>query len=128
MKIFITILLISFFSTFCKAQVIDDFAYLTEEVKTTSNPYLQTAKKNKNEIELMFSVLFSFYKNYISSQDLQKCSFTPSCSEYAFIAVRKKGVFIGMLSGFDRLTRCHSLSKKQYPIDHTTHLLYDPVE
>ena len=86
------------------------------------------AKNNTNEIQLLFSGLFLFYKNFISSQDGSSCAFTPSCSEYGMIAVKKQGVIIGVINTFDRLTRCNGFNPDKYPIHSETHLFYDPVE
>ncbi len=35
------------------------------------------------------------------------CRFTPTCSEYFILAVRKHGVFRGTSKGMLRITRCH---------------------
>ncbi|WP_081457036.1 membrane protein insertion efficiency factor YidD [Marivirga tractuosa] len=82
---------------------------------------------NTNEIQFVFSGLFLFYKSFISSQDAQSCSFTPSCSVYALEAVKKQGVLKGMMNGFDRLSRCNSLSPEKYEVDPETKLLIDPL-
>jgi hypothetical protein len=45
----------------------------------------------------VFSGLFLFYKSFVSSQDAQSCSFTPSCSVYALEAVKNQGnVYLGV--------------------------------
>ena len=85
-------------------------------------------KGAKNEIDVMFTGLFIFYKSFISSQDGNSCTFTPSCSEYALQSIQKYGVVIGMLSAFDRLERCNGLSPELYKINPETHLFSDPVE
>lgn len=71
---------------------------------------------------------FLFYKNYISSQDGQSCSFTPSCSEYSIEAIRTHGFLHGYAAGFDRLTRCHGFSRNHYERDPRTGLALDPVQ
>ena len=86
------------------------------------------ARQNQNEIEMILSGMFLFYKRFISSQDAQHCGFTPSCSEFALRSIQKKGVFIGTLMGFDRLARCNGLSPENYTRDLHSHLLIDPVE
>ena len=89
-------------------------------------PRYNQAKGNKNEIQVIFSGLFLFYKQFISSQDLPAtCNFHPSCSEYGILSVKKNGMFIGVFSTFDRLTRCNGLNKEQYVRDEKTRRLLD---
>jgi len=83
------------------------------------------AKGNTNEIQAIFSGLFLFYKYAISSQDLNKCSFTPSCSEYGLLSIKKNGFIIGIMSTIDRLQRCNGLSPDKYEIDMDAKLLID---
>jgi len=82
---------------------------------------------SRNEFQLLFSGLFLFYKSFVSSQDGQQCSFTPSCSVYGMEAVKEKGVLKGMVLTFDRLTRCNGLSPEKYSIDPETGKFYDPI-
>ncbi|RUA32170.1 MAG: membrane protein insertion efficiency factor YidD [Bacteroidetes bacterium] len=98
----------------------------TEKVKIKDQ--YEHVHENTNEVQFLFSGLFLFYKSFISSQDAQSCSFTPSCSVYALQAVKKQGVFKGMLNGFDRLSRCNSLSPEKYDVDPKTKLLIDPLQ
>ena len=86
------------------------------------------ARDNHNEIQFVFSGLFLFYKTFISSQDMQRCTFTPSCSEYAIHAVKQQGAIIGILNAFDRLSRCNGLSPEEYEIDEQTNKFKDPLE
>jgi uncharacterized protein len=85
------------------------------------------SKQNRNELQLLLSGLFLTYKTVISSQDQNRCSFTPSCSEYGLLAVKKMGVIKGGISTFDRLTRCNGLNIRNYEIDpQTFHLIDHP--
>ncbi len=88
-------------------------------------PEFWQAKDNKNEIQVAFSGLFLFYKNFMSSQDLTVCTFTPSCSEYGILAIKHHGLIKGGLMTFDRLTRCNGLSPQKYEIDTKLRLLKD---
>ncbi|HMS52944.1 MAG TPA: membrane protein insertion efficiency factor YidD [Chitinophagales bacterium] len=100
------------------------------EVQFYNQPHADYAfaKQNiTNEVKLMLTGLFLMYKNFFSSQDAQRCSFSPSCSSYAMQAVQKKGVARGLLYGFDRLTRCHRLAPRHYEIQLDTGLQIDPV-
>lgn len=83
------------------------------------------AKNNKNEAQMVFSGLFLFYKTFFSSQDLTVCTFTPSCSEYGILAVKKFGMLKGGVMTMDRLTRCNGLSPHNYEFDKTSMLLKD---
>jgi hypothetical protein len=85
-------------------------------------------KESQNEFDITFSSLFLFYKTFISSQDMPTCIFTPSCSEYAVEAFRKKGLLTGWISTFDRLSRCHGfVNHNDYPLDSTKLHFYDPI-
>lgn len=81
-----------------------------------------------NELEQMASVLFLFYKKYISSQDYNSCVFEPSCSVYSMESIKKLGIIRGYMNTFDRMSRCHGLAAEYYPVDPKTLLLYDPVK
>ena len=83
------------------------------------------AKNNKNEVQVVFSGLFLMYKTFFSSQDLTVCTFTPSCSEFGILAVKKFGVVRGGVMTMDRLTRCNGLTPQNYEIDKKTMLLKD---
>lgn len=83
--------------------------------------------KNSGTVPVFFSFLFWGYKNIFSIQDASSCSFSPSCSEFGLDAIRKKGLLIGSLLTFDRLTRCNGMSREKYSLTQKK-LLYDPVE
>ena len=82
-------------------------------------------KGNRNEVQYLFSGLFLFYKTFFSSQDLTVCTFTPSCSEFGILAIKKSGVVMGGIKTMDRLTRCNGLSPDKYTIDIKEKLLID---
>jgi putative membrane protein insertion efficiency factor len=68
-----------------------------------------------------------FYQSFISSQDGDNnCIFYPSCSQYAINAIKKKGVFLGIMMAADRLTRCnpyelHLYNYNQQALKHEDH-------
>jgi len=88
---------------------------------------VKLAKNNRNELQFVFGSLFFVYKEFIASQDSYSCVFTPTCSEFAIMVIRKKGAFMGLLSSFDRLSRCNGLSPELYKIDQQNSKLIDPV-
>jgi putative component of membrane protein insertase Oxa1/YidC/SpoIIIJ protein YidD len=60
---------------------------------------------------------FRVYKACISSQDLRRCNFTVSCSEYCLGAIHRHGFWAGMAIGLDRYSRCHGLHRSFYRWD-----------
>jgi uncharacterized protein len=95
--------------------------------KTRLTQRYALSQENPNEAQALLSGLFLVYKSYISSQDGQRCGFHPTCSEYGLEAVKKMGILRGMVSTFDRLTRCNVFGKEQYDIDFQRRRLLDPV-
>lgn len=96
-------------------------------VEAETTHYHDQLKDNKNEVNFLFSLLFVMYKDVISSQDVDMCVFTPSCSVYAIESIKQKGIVAGYLSAIDRLTRCNPGRNKNLPIDPATGKYYDPV-
>lgn len=92
--------------------------------------YVQPAsfKSVNNELDLSLNVLYLIYKNYFSSQDGNKCSFHPSCSDYSVVCIEKHGIFKGGILSFDRLMRCNGLSPEKYQIDVKRRKFIDHVE
>jgi hypothetical protein len=126
MKTIFTILLFLVID-FCLGQEKNDIETTLRryEHSHTHKEYVE-ANGNSHEIEIFFSGLFLFYKTFFSSQDGVSCVFEPSCSSYALQSIKKKGLFLGGLSAFDRLTRCNGFSVKSYSFNPKTGLLIDP--
>ena len=86
-----------------------------------STNYKGYLKKSSNELEATAAILFIWYKNFLSSQDMNSCVFTPSCSVYAIESLQHNNPFVAYLKIFDRLSRCHPLiAKKEYPYNFQT--------
>ena len=76
---------------------------------------------------VLVSGSFTFYKKFITSQDMSNCPFYPSCSQFMLEAVSTNGLF-GFFQGIERLKRCTSTEHKRglYPtLSNGKH--YDPV-
>jgi uncharacterized protein len=58
------------------------------------------------------------YKAYLSILFAGTCRFEPTCSQYAYQAIERFGVFRGVWLGTKRLSRCHPFSRR---------FGYDPV-
>jgi putative membrane protein insertion efficiency factor len=98
----------------------------TKVTKEVHQHHLSLSKNNNNELEFLFSNLFLFYKSFISSQDFSSCMFSPSCSEYGIIAIKRIGFLEGVVATFDRLTRCQPLILPgEYGYDEETGLFID---
>ncbi|MFD1485503.1 membrane protein insertion efficiency factor YidD [Lacticaseibacillus baoqingensis] len=59
--------------------------------------------------------LIRLYQRYAPAQMRLRCCFTPSCSEYAILAINKYGWVIGGVKAMDRLSRCGSEHGIDYP-------------
>lgn len=100
--------------------------FLNED--TVSRDFAAPLRTADNDISVIASTAFLFYKAFISSQDNPSCVFTPSCSEYAVEAFQKHGLVVGWLKTFDRLSRCHGLvNPKHYPFDMEQKRYHDPL-
>lgn len=53
--------------------------------------------------------LLRCYQYLISPLLGNRCRFYPSCSEYAVIAIKDRGVLLGLWLAVKRLLRCHPL-------------------
>jgi len=51
------------------------------------------------------------YQRFVSPLFPPSCRFTPSCSQYALLAIQKHGFLRGMLMGTMRVLRCNPFSK-----------------
>jgi len=56
-------------------------------------------------------LIIKLYKKIISPILPPTCRFTPSCSEYAILAIRKYGFFSGFVRSGWRILRCNPLNK-----------------
>lgn len=70
------------------------------------------------DLSPLLKIPYIAYKKFFSSQDLNVCSFEPSCSNYMMKTIKENGLLTGILDGTDRLLRCHPLaSSKDYKYD-----------
>lgn len=56
----------------------------------------------------------SFYRRFISPLLPKTCRFTPTCSQYAYLAFEKYGFIKGMYLTVRRLLKCHPFHKGGY--------------
>lgn len=91
------------------------------------NKYSFFDKNNDSEIKILLEAFYGAYKNFVSDQDSQTCVFYPSCSTYGLHAIEHKGLIIGTLATFDRLTRCNGFSPQKYQKYKDTNFFHDPI-
>ncbi len=67
--------------------------------------------------------LIKFYQNRISADSggvlrylgfARVCRFNPTCSEYAYQAVKRYGIIKGLFLGLARISRCHPWGKSGF--------------
>jgi uncharacterized protein len=127
-KLFALLLFSFAFSAYAQDKTDIDLVSNLFEVNSKKTDYKTLIKGNSNELQLITSGFFLFYKSFFSSQDGNHCVFHPSCSAYTIESIKKHGVFIGIIDGMDRLQRCNRLSPENYERYKNTNLLSDPVE
>lgn len=59
----------------------------------------------------VFLALIRFYQRAVSPYTPAACRFTPTCSQYAYEAITKYGVFKGGWLALRRLLRCNPFYK-----------------
>lgn len=58
--------------------------------------------------------LVGLYRRFISPLKAPCCRFTPTCSEYAIEAFRKRGFIVGLALSVWRVLRCNPFGKGGY--------------
>jgi len=59
-------------------------------------------------------LLIRFYQKAISPYIGAHCRFTPTCSQYALIAITRYGAFKGTYLAIRRILKCHPFHKGGY--------------
>ncbi|HPR32050.1 MAG TPA: membrane protein insertion efficiency factor YidD [Prolixibacteraceae bacterium] len=96
--------------------------------KKTKTDFSKYLKNSTNELEATAAILFVGYKDFLSSQDMNSCVFTPSCSVYAIESIQNDNLFVAYLKIFDRLSRCHPfVAKGEYHFLPQNQTFYDPI-
>ena len=107
---------------------LNEISHLFEVHEHKAPKYKSESLKPKNELEFLMASGFNLYKGFFSSQDNPSCVFHPSCSEYSVQALQQKGLMLGTLYTFDRLSRCHRFTKPdQYVFEPSKQRFYDPL-
>ncbi|WP_390642857.1 membrane protein insertion efficiency factor YidD [Gimesia benthica] len=74
---------------------------------TESDTSIQAMSIPRRPLRLFLAIKsLRWYRKYISPKIGSRCVFEPSCSHYAELAFRKKGMIKGMVLTIRRLLRC----------------------
>lgn len=66
-------------------------------------------------LKYIFIWFIRIYQRYAKSETRLRCCYTPSCSEYAILALKKYGLIIGSIKAVKRLLRCSPPGGIDYP-------------
>ena len=128
--ILLSFLLISFLIAEPDAAMLSDHYFETQayQKKFTNRKIttkLQKGDKKTSFVSAAFMEGIYVYKDYISPQDMDVCTFHPSCSEYAFLCLKHQSFPEAVLNTGDRLMRCYSGNRIYYLKDPVTKLSED---
>lgn len=59
-------------------------------------------------------LLIRFYQKAISPYTKPHCRFTPTCSQYAYVAIRRFGAIKGSYLAVRRILKCHPFHEGGY--------------
>lgn len=118
-------LLLSFLLAQNDAQLIQDHYFKSAHYEKKFANRKITTKLEKNEdktpfVANLFMEAVYVYKDYISPQDMDVCTFHPSCSEYAFLCLKHQSFPEAVLNTGDRLMRCYGSNYIYYSKDPIT--------
>ena len=66
-------------------------------------------------LKYIFIWFIRIYQRYAKSETRLRCCYTPSCSEYAILALKKYGLLFGSIKAVKRLLRCGPPGGIDYP-------------
>ena len=66
-------------------------------------------------LKYIFIWFIRIYQRYAKSETRLRCCYTPSCSEYAILSLKKYGLIIGSIKAVKRLLRCGPPGGIDYP-------------
>ena len=62
-------------------------------------------------MKIVFIIMIIIYQKTISPLLPSTCRYIPTCSEYSLQAIKKHGVYKGLILSFKRIVNCHPWSK-----------------
>ena len=58
-------------------------------------------------MKFVLITLIKFYQRFLRKFHNRECIYTPSCSNYTALAIKKHGSFKGVYYGYMRIKRCN---------------------
>ena len=96
-----------------------------------SAPHAGSAPIARAANDGLIDFVFSGYARYLTKVDGPRCEHRPTCSRYAYLAVKRHGYVVGSLLAIDRLLRSNRSSALRsleiYKIEAGTRYYFDPV-
>lgn len=89
----------------------------------------EVSGREQSVLETIAAAPVRFYQRFLGPYWGQRCSYYPSCSNYALLAIRKHGAVIGTVMTFDRLQ--HEANEARYSpliLKGGEIKVYDPLE
>ena len=99
------------------------------EVEVNKQPsHEQTSNLVSQTATFPIKLLITFFQKVISPVDGATCDFYPTCSAYAKQALKKHGLFLGLVMASERVIRDHSPEGYDLIYKFDRYYVYDPVE
>lgn len=76
-------------------------------LKNMLQPFFRAWKSLGRLLSWLLILPIRFYRRFISPLTPPSCRFTPTCSEYAILALRKHGPVKGLILAVWRILRCN---------------------
>ncbi len=121
--------LIAMFLGMPAAHADEDLLRGPRKIVRTGTEAVEPAAAQQGIMEKLAAAPVLFYQRYLGPSWGRRCSYYPSCSNYALLAIGKHGAFLGSIMAFDRLQ--HEADEGRYspPIVTGGEIkVYDPLE
>ncbi len=126
------IIFLLFCSTIASAQITGELSFITKNnpiIPIEQKEHSPFTFKETSEVKLACLGIIRLYQLFISSQqELAVCNFTPSCSHFGITAIKRYGVFYGILMTSDRIQRCNGFGRRYYPVHPVTGKSWDAID
>lgn len=87
---------------YAQQEHIDFEPWESDDIKPIYSSYHISHNPNNDPLTLLSFKAIMFYQNKISTKSINRCPFYISCSNYAYLAIEKHGLIIGICYFIDR--------------------------